>query len=146
MATSNSPPALTPAPFSRRDGVHLSRLAAHFLRTDDLPSARACAALAAALAPDSYEAQVAFAATSARASDTPRAISAYLRALNLRPTAGAAWTGLAELYLSTFDYEKAAGALRQALLLDRQGQRPWGRRARALAGQALAQLTGRAKT
>lgn len=129
--------ALNPQP---TDARRFAELASAFVKDEDFTSAEASAELATACDPRSHEAWVMLGITRSRLKEYERAFPCYVRALELRPDDIASWCDLGELFTLMMDYDRAAAALRQAMILDPSGDHPSGRRARAIVGRTLAML------
>jgi cytochrome c-type biogenesis protein CcmH/NrfG len=130
----------------REDGARLLKLAALQLREKDYASAEAAALLVTAADPTSADAWLIVGVARAKRDEHARALPAYLRALELRPSDISAWTDLGEVYLTLLRNEEAAAAFRQAIRLDPEALHPAGRRARAVVGRTLSELKRAAKS
>lgn len=121
----------------------LVRLAASMFREKKYGDAALLAELATLGDPKMFRAWALRGASLAKDKKAHEAIPCLLQALSLRPDDVASWTDLGELYLQLLDYDKATEALKQAMTLDKDAKHPAGRRARAVAGRAMALLKKR---
>ncbi len=135
MASGKQYPQLVKA-----DAPRFVQMASALVQSEDLEAAEGAAELATIADPQHADAWLTLGIVRARRNEYTRAIPDYIRALELRPDDVSSWCDLGELYTLMGDYQKAAAALRQAMVLDPNADHPAGRRARAIVGRSLARL------
>lgn len=123
-----------------KDSNDYCKLADFFLANGEAEGAEGAAEMAVTLDAANARAWSALGAARARLKRYTLAVPAFLEALKLAPQDITCWTDLGETYVYLMDFEHAAAALQQALLLDPEAKDPWGRRARAIVVRVMKQL------
>lgn len=128
---------------NRYAALVLRRLGCHLADAGRFEEAENAALASLEQADDDPVAWVLLGSVRAQLKRYAEAVDPYVQALKRNAADISTWTNLGELYISLLDFDKAAAALRQAMLLDPTAIHPAGRRARVVVASTLRKLQAR---